>query len=81
MDFRLTICDVHKPRRLIVSLLLMIVSLVMSSFSQVENVPVNNQVYEYLSRMGVRGLLPLYSNAMIPLSRQEVAGMIQSLGD
>src|ERR1041385_3905321 len=41
--------------------------------AQVENVPVSNQVYEFLNRMGVKGILPLYSNAMLPLSRQEVA--------
>lgn len=51
------------------------------SLAQVENVPVNNQVYEYLHRMGVKGLLPLYSNAMIPLSRREVAEMIRTLSD
>ena len=49
------------------------------SWGQVENVPVSNQVYEYLDRMGVEGLLPLYSNTMIPLSRREVAGMLQNL--
>lgn len=47
--------------------------------AQVENVPVNNQVYEFLDRMAVRGLLPLYSNAMIPLSREEVAGLLQEI--
>jgi len=48
---------------------------------QVENVPVNNQVYEFLNRMGVRGILPLYSNAMVPLSRREIADfLIQASG-
>ena len=40
---------------------------------QIENVPVNNQVYEFLNRMGVKGVVPLYSNAMLPLSRRDVA--------
>jgi hypothetical protein len=59
----------------------MIILISTISFSQIENVPVNNQVYEYLHRMGVRGLLPLYSNAMIPLSRRAVAEMIRTLND
>ena len=41
--------------------------------AQVENVPIQNQVYEFLNRMGVRGILPLYSNTMVPISRREVA--------
>jgi hypothetical protein len=41
--------------------------------AQVENVPVANQVYEFLNRMGVKGILPLYSNTILPLSRAEVA--------
>lgn len=46
--------------------------------AQIENVPVNNQVYEFLDRMGIKGILPLYSNAMIPLSRQEIAKLLVS---
>jgi len=44
--------------------------------SQMENVPVSNQVYEFLNRMGVKGILPAYSNAMIPLSRKEVGELL-----
>jgi hypothetical protein len=47
--------------------------------AQVENVPVNNQVYEFLNRMGVKGVLPLYSNTMIPLSRQSVADLLHEV--
>ncbi|MBI1804270.1 MAG: hypothetical protein HY033_07275 [Ignavibacteriae bacterium] len=43
---------------------------------QVENVPIGNQVYDFLDRMGVKGILPLYSNTAIPLSRKEVADFI-----
>jgi hypothetical protein len=49
---------------------------VFSSHAQVENVPINNQVYEFLDRLGVKGILPLYSNVMIPLSRREVADLL-----
>jgi len=48
--------------------------------AQVENVPVSNQVYEFLDRLGVRGILPLYSNTMIPLSRATVAGLLLEAG-
>ncbi len=41
--------------------------------AQVENVPISNPVYEFLDRLGVKGILPHYSNTMIPLSRREVA--------
>lgn len=44
-----------------------------------ENVPIGNQVYEFLDRMGVKGALPLYSNTMIPLSREEVAGLLKHI--
>lgn len=36
----------------------------------------NNQVYEFLDRMGVKGILPLYSNTILPLSRGDVAGLL-----
>ncbi len=41
--------------------------------AQVENVPVANPVYEFLDRLGVKGVLPLYSNTILPLSRKDVA--------
>jgi len=46
--------------------------------AQVENVPVSNQVYEFLDRLGVRGILPLYSNTMIPLPRARVAEFLSA---
>jgi hypothetical protein len=50
-------------------------------YGQVENVPVSNQVYEFLDRLGVRGILPLYSNTMIPLSRGRVAELLREAAD
>lgn len=49
------------------------------ALSQVENVPVTNQVYEFLDRMGVKGILPLYGNTMIPISRQDVADLLLNI--
>lgn len=43
-----------------------------AAIAQVENVPASNQVYEFLNRMGVKGILSAYSNASLPLSRREV---------
>lgn len=45
--------------------------------AQVENVPVSNQVYEFIDRLGVRGILPLASTTTIPWSRAEVAGLLR----
>lgn len=47
-----------------------------TSVSQMETVPLGNQVYEFLDRMAVKGILPHYSSAMLPLSRREVAEKI-----
>jgi hypothetical protein len=45
--------------------------------AQVENVPISNQVYEFLDRLGVRGVLPLQSSTMIPMSRAAVADLLR----
>ena len=49
--------------------------------AQVEHVPVSNQVYEFLDRLGVRGVLPLASVSALPLSRREVAEQLRSVAD
>jgi hypothetical protein len=67
-----TPCGSTLAARALFALLLMSIAAALT-YAQVENVPVANQVYEFLNRMGVKGILPLYSNAMIPISRQEVA--------
>ncbi|MBM4165802.1 MAG: capsule assembly Wzi family protein [Ignavibacteria bacterium] len=46
-------------------------------YSQVENVPVGNQVYEYLNRMNVKGILPQYSSTILPISRKEIGDMLK----
>ena len=40
---------------------------------QAENVPVRNPVYLFLDRMESRGILTKYFDAILPLSRSEVA--------
>jgi hypothetical protein len=44
--------------------------------AQVENVPASNQVYEFIDRLGVRGILPAASTTMVPMSRGSVAGLL-----
>ncbi len=66
-------------REAILVIIFLLVSTSQKSICQIENVPVNNQVYEYLDRMGVKGILPFYSNTMIPLSRQDVAELLQKI--
>jgi len=46
--------------------------------AQVENVPAGNQVYDFLDRLGVRGVLPTFSTVVVPLSRREVAELLQA---
>lgn len=47
-----------------------------AALAQVENVPVSNQVYEFIDRLGVRGILPAASSTMVPMSRAEVARLL-----
>ena len=49
--------------------------------AQVENVPAGNQVYDFLDRLGVRGVLPTFSTVVVPLSRREVAGLLQEASE
>ena len=64
------------PRLMMIALSLMVAAGAYDARAQVENVPVQNQVYEYLDRLGVRGILPLASVTMIPMSRAAVAGLL-----
>ncbi|MEK6570548.1 MAG: hypothetical protein AABZ61_04205, partial [Bacteroidota bacterium] len=42
-------------------------------FSQLENVPVANPVYDFLKRMEVKGIITGYYSVVLPISREEVA--------
>ncbi len=50
-----------------------------SSQGQVENVPATHPVYSFLKRMEVRGLIVRYHDAVLPLSRQEIASFLSHL--
>ncbi len=45
--------------------------------SQVELVPVDNPVYDYLKRMQLEGIIPDYNSGNIPISRAEVADYLK----
>jgi len=49
-------------------------------FSQVENVPIRNPVYDFLLRMEAKGLIARYHNGALPLSRMEVASLLKEVG-
>ena len=46
------------------------------AFSQAETVPANHPVYAFLKRMEVKGLVERYHDAVLPLSRKEVAALL-----
>jgi hypothetical protein len=48
-------------------------------YSQAENVPVSNPVYFFLDRMESRGLLTRYFDAVLPLSRRDVATHLSTI--
>lgn len=49
------------------------------AFAQVENVPVANPVYNYLTRAEAKGILPHFSSSMLPLSRAEITSALKSI--
>jgi hypothetical protein len=56
-------------------------SIAMSTFlfAQLENVPVDNPVYDFLKRMEVKGIIAQYPDAVLPLSRREVAEFLKTI--
>jgi hypothetical protein len=49
--------------------------------SQVENVPVHHRVYEFLHRMEVRGILPQFHSAVLPITRGSVADYLSKIDE
>lgn len=58
-----------------------ICSIAISSFvfAQIENVPAANPVYDFLKRMEVKGVITQYPDAVLPLSRREVAEFLKTI--
>ena len=48
-------------------------------FAQAENVPATHPVYSFLKRMEVKGIIERYHDAILPLSRREVAEFLNTI--
>ncbi len=57
----------------------LVFALYSSAYSQVENVPVANPVYSYLTRAESKGLLKHFSMTMLPLTRGDVEKALMSI--
>ncbi len=47
--------------------------------SQAENVPANHSVYPFFKRMELKGIIERYHDAVLPISRREVAQFLQTI--
>lgn len=63
----------------ILSSIVLALTLSSTAYSQVENVPVANPVYSYLTRAESKGLLKNFSMSMLPLTRGEVEKALKSI--
>ena len=61
-------------KSILIFLLLLIVN---TSFSQVDNVPADHPVYDFLKELRVRGVVSGYSDVVLPLSRDYVLGKLK----
>lgn len=57
-------------------LVVLVGSGVMNAFSQAETVPATHPVYAFLKRMEVKNVIERYHDALLPLSRREVADFL-----
>ena len=48
-------------------------------FGQAEHVPITNPVYDFLDRMQIKGVLPSFSRAVIPMDREDVVGYLRAV--
>lgn len=71
------IYELRVLRNICIVLLLAVAS--PAAFPQAETVPVSDPVYRFLKRMEVKGLVAGYHDAVLPLSRGEVAGLLTAV--
>jgi hypothetical protein len=50
-----------------------------TSRAQVELVPASNKIYDFLDRMLINGIIKNYSPSMAPISRREIAGLLEEI--
>ena len=51
------------------------------SQAQVELVPASNKIYDFLDRMLVNGIISNYSSSIAPISRREIAGLLEEINN
>ena len=64
-------------RKLFTVIIIFLFSFLNKSYSQVELVPPDNHVYNYLQRMLVMNIIMDYNPANIPVSRETVSGYLK----
>jgi hypothetical protein len=72
--------DVLRPLCLAAALILAPVITTVSAHAQVETVPAGHPVYAFLKRMEVKGHIGRYFDAVLPLSRANVASLLTEAG-
>ncbi|MDI6778950.1 MAG: capsule assembly Wzi family protein [Bacteroidota bacterium] len=60
----------------ILLILVLILGTTLFVFPQAENVPANHSIYQFLKRMEVKKIISQYHDAVLPLSRKEIAQFI-----
>jgi hypothetical protein len=61
----------------LLTVLFLLIFLQTSSFSQVENIPVDNYVYDYLKVLSVKGIITGYDDIVLPLSKRAITNLLK----
>lgn len=62
-------------------LLFIFFTIFLYNHSYTQNVEINNNVYNFLNRLYIKGIIPSYSNIILPISRDKVAEYLSYLDD
>jgi hypothetical protein len=60
----------------LLTLLFLIIFLQIANFSQVENIPADNYVYDYLKVLSVKGIITGYDDIVLPLSKRAITNFL-----
>src|ERR1035438_10741205 len=60
----------------LLAILPLFILLQIPGFSQVENVPVDNYVYDYLKILSVKGIITGYDDMVLPLSKRTITNFL-----
>ncbi len=70
---------VMTPHRRALALCFLVILTASPALPQAETVPVYHPVYSFLKKMEVKGVIGRYHDAVLPLSRNEVAGHLRTI--